>query len=162
MFPSSRQSRKQRVNPCPPWSINIALTPKALVGVRLFQIGRRGDQRLDRAPVNRDEIERAAGEEAADLAGATPLLWPAFLSVLQRVAKAGATRRRARSMIDGGLRRLINQALMGPCGGDDCGLPLTGDTRRFAQSPIPSRFVRRMVRQSPFEARATRNSPTIW
>src|ERR1700689_5539076 len=39
-----------------------------------------------------------------------------------------------------------------PHGGGDWGLPLKGGARRFAQSPIPSPFVRRMVRQSPFEA----------
>src|ERR1700721_4794793 len=39
-----------------------------------------------------------------------------------------------------------------PYGGRDCGLPLKRGARRFAQSPIPSPFVRRMVRQSPFEA----------
>jgi hypothetical protein len=37
-----------------------------------LQIGSRGDQRIDRGPVDRDEIEGAAGEEVADLAGGMP------------------------------------------------------------------------------------------
>src|ERR1700677_4182721 len=39
-----------------------------------------------------------------------------------------------------------------PHGDGDRGLPLKSGARRFLQSPIPSPFVRRMVRQCRFEA----------
>ena len=56
---------------------------------------------------------------------------------------------------------LVNQDLMGPADGGD--LPLAFEWRHAAIPPwpIPSWFVRRMVRQSPFEAQGSRDSPTI-
>jgi hypothetical protein len=60
------------------------------------------------------------------------------------------------------LYRRVNQDSMGSRDSRDCGLPLRGGARRFGQSPIPSPFVRRMIRQFLSEAGVRLNGPTIW